>query len=235
MKKFIGIMMAVVFAATVFSGCETPLKTALASDRTQTSEGKDRETGSKVSAETEDLLKVFPQQVGTEWIYNGFAEYGHKMRLDVISHLQDGGTRHLLTGTVDDMSGGESKKDFSLQLEYTFTAEGIREKIQKGDMMPHKIADMIVLKAPLQAGTKWSQEVTLDGKTVTLQAEILETVKETSDDTNVYKVRYTAKASGYPDDVYVETRSYQEGKGLIQFENTYNNEITFGYSLYTMK
>lgn len=179
-----------------------------------------------------ELLKMLPDKVGAEWVYNGFAEYGHKMKIDSISNaLADEKAHFLISGKVDDMSDGEAKGDFDINLEYVVSKDGIREIIKKGEKMPHKISEFDVLRYPLTKGNTWTQQVSINGSSTELKAEIIE-IGKSSDNSKTIKVQYTAKVAGMPNDTYKEVRTFEEGKGLVSFENTFDKDIDFSYSLY---
>lgn len=182
-----------------------------------------------------ELLTMFPDRVGTEWIYNGFAEYGHQMTIDGISVINEGKSKYLISGKVADMSDGEATGDFSLYIEYEFSNSGLREIIKKGDKLPHKIMEFDVLRAPLNKGNTWKQDVKIGAKETELIAEIIDVGIEPETNKKIVKVQYTAKAEGMPDGIYKEVRTFKEGTGLVMFENTFNEEIEFNYSLFHMK
>lgn len=154
------------------------------------------------------------------------------MKIDGINKEKDGSIRYLISGEVDDMSGGAGKGDFKINIEYLFSNDSVREIIKKGDKLPHKIKEMDILRAPLVKGGTWTQTVKINGKDTELKAEIIEDKDSSWPNEKVLKVQYTAKAEGMPDGIYKETRIFREKKGLIYFENTYTNEITFNYRLY---
>jgi len=229
MKK-LGILL-LTFAITVasFAGCERSESNQNANENTQT---QDIQTVKSENAQKEQMLQLFPQKAGTEWVYNGTAEYGHEMRIDSINQLEGNKIQYLVSGKVFDMSDGESKKDFSVYIEYEFSGTGIREIIKKGETMPHKIKELYIIKAPLEKGNTWTESVILDGTAVTLEGKIIDVYNDQETGAKTYKVEYTAPFEGMPDNVYRETRVYQEGKGLISFENTYAKGDIFNYRLY---
>ncbi|MCX7922349.1 MAG: hypothetical protein N3B21_10135 [Clostridia bacterium] len=199
----------------------------------------DTGTGSEKSADvvkkpdySKELLKMFPDKVGTEWIYSGFAEYGHQMTLDERSKVANKGYEIKISGNIFDMSDGEAKGDFSLALKYVFSDEAVKEIVEKGEKLPHKIKEFEILRGPLKLGNSWTQNVIINGKETELKAEILEDTVEKDSNKRVIKVRYTAKVDGMPDGIYKETRTFKEGAGLVHFENTFDQNIEFIYSLY---
>lgn len=197
-------------------------------DKLEETEVDKAESSSKAYNE---LLRMLPDRVGAEWQYYGFAEYFHTMRIDGINSVNDGKTQYMISGRVEDMSDGESKLDHSIYLEYLVSNEGIREIIHKGQVMPHKIKEFDILRYPLTKGNTWTQQVEINGQKTELTAEILE--ESLNEENNkVLKVQYTAKVEGMPSDTYTETRRFEESKGLLEFENTFEKEFNFGYHIY---
>lgn len=180
----------------------------------------------------EELLAMLPDKVGAEWKYNGFAEYGHSMKLDAINELGNEQKQYVLSGKVDDMSGGEAKGDFNISMEYIVSKDGIKEIIKKGEKMPHKITEFDMLRYPLTKGNTWTQQVNINGNVTELKAEIVETGVNNETKGKTLKAQYTAKVKGMPNDNYKEVRTFEEGKGLTSFENTFDKDIDFNYSLY---
>ena len=187
----------------------------------------------KENAAIKEFAAMLPDKAGAEWKYNGFAEYGHSMKLDAINKDSKGEIQYLISGLVDDMSGGESKDDFSLSLKYVISKDGIKEIINKGDKMPHKVRELDVLRAPLAKGSTWTQKVDINGQSVELKAAIID-VLENSEKGKVIKVEYTAPVSEMPNNTYKEVRIFEEGKGMTSFENTFDKDIDFNYSLFNL-
>lgn len=189
--------------------------------------GEDKD---KVSSLTQ-YVSYFPDKVGTEWIYNGFAEYGHTVKLDKIENTADGKVEYTINGKVADMSGGEAKGDFNVSLRYIFSGDNVKEVVVKGEKLPHKIKELIVLKEPISKGNTWTQKAAIDGVNTQINAEILE-IKENDQDGKTIKVQYTGDVEHMPGGVYREVRVFKEKTGLISFENTFNRDIEFNYSLF---
>ena len=71
---------------------------------------RDPEPGKAEDRVSQQLVEIFPQEIGYEWFYSGFAEYGHRMRLDNISGSTESSEVlvYEISGEVDDPSGGEA-------------------------------------------------------------------------------------------------------------------------------
>ncbi len=196
--------------------------------------------GERVS---QQLVDLFPQRIGYEWFYSGFAEYSHRMELNSIySDMNAPETLvYKISGTVDDVSDGEGSGDFGLELEYIITEDTVTERIIRGEKLPNMFNEIKILKLPLEIGSKWEQEVNVDGKKATMVSDILPLDMEDStedgmdngmdndtdddeDGPTIYRVRYSVPMEGMPDGVYVEERAFAKGKGIIYYARTLGEE-----------
>ncbi|HOJ76673.1 MAG TPA: hypothetical protein PLZ08_02020 [Bacillota bacterium] len=183
------------------------------------------------------LLELFPQRRNTEWIYEGFAEYGHRMKLVRISRIPNRIIHHI-DGEVADLSGGESPRNFKFKVRYLFTGNTVSEQIIAADTpFPHTIKNLVLLKLPLKKGNKWQQIIVKDGKRSTLNAEIIKVGWDNLVKQNVLTVRYRVPMAGMPNGVYEEYRKFVKGKGVYSFEKTFgkNPSDIFGYQLREIK
>ena len=183
---------------------------------------------------SQQLVELFPQRIGYEWFYSGFAEYGHRMRLDNISGNTDNPEIlvYEISGEVDDPSGGEAPGDFSLEMEYIITKDTVTERIIRGEKLIHVFDELQLLKLPLQPGTKWDQEVNTGGSEAVLTAEILSAEVEEEEGQVVYRVRYTVPMEDMPDGLYVEERAFAEGTGVVHFARTLGKEYDFMFEYF---
>jgi hypothetical protein len=237
MKKSISLLILVLLVTSVLAACTSG--NAGTKDKENVGQEKPStaaEQPKKEAGASEELLQMFPSRVGTEWIYNGFAEYGHQMRLDAVNIMNSSTLQYLITGEVADMSGGaEGTGDYSLLLEYRFTAQAVREVFVKGEKVPHKIKEFDILRLPLEKGNTWTQKVVITGKETELKAEIMEAGKDPASGAKVVKVDYTAPMEGFPGGQYKESRTFREKEGLLHFVNTYDETIEFNYGLHSVK
>ncbi|HBK60063.1 MAG TPA: hypothetical protein DDZ84_04625 [Firmicutes bacterium] len=181
------------------------------------------------SALRDEVMSYFPANEGFTWVYTGFAEYGHKMSIDRITSTESpGNVVYEISGAVFDMSDGESERDFSLRLEYVFTQEDVRERILHKDVFPHRIDGLIMLRAPIKEGQKWSFEAQ-DGSRV--DAAVTGMGKDPQDDLAYCEVEYTIPDPSMPDGVYRETRVLKKGLGVVAFKSTILPDVEFNYSL----
>lgn len=171
-----------------------------------------------------ELKALLPEKEGYKWVYNGFAEYGHTLVLNDINE-DEGKLVYLTTGEVDDMSDGESDKDFSLSVTFTVTPQSITQE-KTGEMMLDIFDQMVLVKAPLEQGNTWTQKVkSVDGIETTLECTI-EKIEE-DNGKKVYTVVYQDQNGPY-----YEKRVIQEGIGVINFTRLYitdeeNFEISY--------
>ncbi len=171
-----------------------------------------------------ELKALLPEKEGYKWVYNGFAEYGHTLVLDEIKE-EEGKAVYSANGEVDDMSGGESDRDFSLSVTYAVTPQTITQE-KTGEMMLDIFDQMVLIQAPLEQGNTWTQTVkSEDGTETTLECTI-EDIEEDDGD-KVYTVVYQDKNSPY-----YEKRVIREGVGVVNFIRLYitdeeNFEISY--------
>lgn len=175
------------------------------------------------------LMALFPEEEGFTWIYNGFAEYGHTMTLTGIQREGITGRTVLeITGEVHDPSGGASKRDFSLALEYVFSGRAVKERVIRGDLFPHRLNPLEILRYPLRKGKSWTQKA--GGRTI--RATVLEDGVDPEDDRRFFRIRYTTTMQGLKNNKYIETRLFKEGLGVVRFENTILKDVDFNYFLF---
>ncbi|MCR3920987.1 MAG: GerMN domain-containing protein [Firmicutes bacterium] len=158
----------------------------------------------------QELVALLPE-AGYEWIYNGFAEYGHEMRLDSIDE-EAGKKIYHVTGEVFDPSGGEAQRDFALTIRYEIDEDSLVQ-IKDEEAMLDSIFDRLTLiKMPLSVGTSWEEQVTdQEGAQKTIIGTITEIAQAEGQAT--YRVRYEDQGSDY-----WEERLLRQGAGVQTFE-----------------
>jgi hypothetical protein len=186
----------------------------------------------EIKPPAEALLEMLPRETGDQYIYNGFAEYGHIQQIDRIDE-EDGRKIYHVVGMVDDPSGGEATGDFTLEMQYLVDGEKIIEKIIKGQKLPHKLPELEVLRLPLEEGNQWEQKMLINGTEESLKA-VIETVSvDPKDNLETYTVVYTVPMADMPEGMYKEIRAYKKGVGLYHFESTLGKEYDFMFN-YTL-
>ncbi len=155
-----------------------------------------------------NLQSLLPQGTGYQWVYNGFAEYGHTMS---ITGINSDKTQYTLSGQVDDMSGMQSEEALSFTMKYVIENDALIQytgaKIQDSDF-----SRIELIRAPLIVGNTWTQEVTSKaGDLVKLKCKIVAIGTENGN--KVYTVHYDAINGDY-----YEIRKIKEHIGVITFE-----------------
>ncbi|MDD2574190.1 MAG: hypothetical protein WCS98_05195 [Bacillota bacterium] len=225
------LVMIVVLAIALAYGC-------LSSDRNgpagENGVGQTPEPPNGDERVSQQLVDIFPRQIGHEWFYSGFAEYGHRMKLDNISGSTDSPEVlvYEISGEVDDPSDGEATGDFGLELEYVITKDTVTERINRGEKLIHVFQELQLLRLPLEPGTKWKQKVDTDGEEAVLTAEILSAEIEEEEGPVVYRVRYSVPMEGMPEGTFIEERAFAEGAGLVYYARTLGEEYDFMFEYF---
>ncbi|MDW7685054.1 MAG: GerMN domain-containing protein [Bacillota bacterium] len=177
---------------------------------------------------SEELAGLLPEEEGYEWVYNGFAEYGHIMSLDSITE-SEGKRTYRISGEVSDPSGGEAEQDFSLTVSYVVDEDSLVQVKTEEAMLDSKFDQLTLLKTPLTVGTSWQEQVTdKEGNQATISGKITEVKEE--DAKKIYTVRYEEQNSAY-----WEERVIKEGAGIQSFERLMDlgdEPFTVGYYLF---
>lgn len=178
--------------------------------------------------EGEALAALLPSETGYTWIYSGFAEYGHTMTLDRIDAATNRRT-YVISGEIDDSSGGEAAFDRSLQLSYVLQGNALVQVLAAPRILDSRFDRITLIETPLVAGTTWTETLTdRAGRWAKLDA-IIEKV-EVVDGKKQYTVRHQEVGSDY-----YELRVLREGGGVIAFEKLLQlaeEAVPVSYSLY---
>lgn len=204
-------------------------------DEKETNENNEanEETTDKDDETVLPLTQLLPYKTGYTWTYNGAVEYGHRMNLKLIDEKADKAI-YTVEGEVDDVSGGESGKDYSLDVTYTVTSDTLVQEVESETMMDNNFEEIELIQMPLEEGTEWTQTQTnTEGEEVTLESSI-EAVKEDGEQ-KIYTVTYEDTNSDY-----YQKRDIKEGVGVLSFEHLYifedNNDdvedMPIGYEIY---
>ncbi|NMA96350.1 MAG: hypothetical protein GX974_09955 [Clostridiales bacterium] len=177
------------------------------------------------------LAKLLPHREGYTWVYDGAVEYGHSMSLDKIDKRNEQ-IVYSVSGRVDDMSDGESKSDFSIELSYTIIGKSLVQIVDSETIMDSEFPQIELIRLPLSKGNTWTQkQKNSKGKTITLESSIDKI--ENDGKQKIYTVTYRDR-----DSEYYERRKIKEGVGVIYFEHlfSYDHEgkkesMPIGYSL----
>jgi hypothetical protein len=164
-----------------------------------------------------EAYKQWLPALGKQYTFFGLAEYGHEGTLEQISG-NGGEDVYEYRGVYADGIGDESRFVIRYRVDLargTVTEQFVSNERGGGDVNS-KLHNLVILKFPLSLGGHWSHQAKLNGRAVTVQAEVVE-----YDETRgAAKVRYTAKgATGYYDDTYIEERTFEKGRGMTAFSN----------------
>ena len=181
---------------------------------------------------SKELELLLPEKEGFKWVYNGFAEYGHDMKLDSIDKSNNKIT-YVITGTVADMSDGESgfpESHFDIALKYIIENGTLTQTKTEQAMMDSEFDKLELIKLPLETGNTWTQNV-LDknGESREIKSEIVNISEAKGIKT--YTVLYKDMS-----DSYYEKRDIREGYGTISFFKEWKdqdgNAYEIGYFIY---
>lgn len=178
-----------------------------------------------------ELASLFPNIEGTSWTYYGTADYAQHMKVD---KTYETSTQKVIsvTGEVDDLSGGASDKDFSLEVNYKISSDRVVQTKLSDVMMDSEYDKLTLIMSPLAKGTTWEESVIdSQGKKVKLKGEIIEV--DDDEKGKIYKVRYEEEGSDYS-----EVRRIQAGRGVIDFIKTLkyqDQSMELSYHLYELK
>lgn len=185
--------------------------------------GKEKEVD---LAPNEQVIKLLPNE-GFKWSYNGFVDYRHEMELISIT-TNENRVLYKITGEVEDASGGESNSDYTLDIYYIIQGDALIQKKEAPMMMDSDFDELTIIKAPLEVGTKWEEEIVdKDGNKRTIVGKIMDIAGE---EDKIYKISYNE-----PESDYYETREIAEGFGIISFTRSMifdGESYSIGYGLY---
>lgn len=208
------ILLIMFLMAILISACSN---SSQKNDGEQENKTTENSASSKNEEEDLELTGLLPDKKGYIWKYDGAVEYGHEMELKSINESAEKAIYNV-EGEVEDMSGGESKNDFSLNLIYTVTKDKLTQKIDSEMMMDSNFSEIDLIQLPLTEGAKWTQtQENAEGEEVTLKSTI-DSIEEDGEQ-KIYTVTYKDS-----DSEYYEKREIKEGVGVIGFKNLYIDE-----------
>ncbi|MCH4888678.1 hypothetical protein EZV73_13880 [Acidaminobacter sp. JC074] len=174
-----------------------------------------------------ELMKLMPNE-GFRWAYRGAAEYYHEMDLKSITE-DEKEIIYKVEGEVEDVVSGEQATDYTISLFYKIMGDSVIQTKTAPMMLDSEYDELTIIKAPLEKGTKWTEQVkNQEGKKVTLEGEIIQVDEDERG--NIYKVTYVDKKTGYS-----ETRKIMENFGVIAFTKLVEidgKNFSQGYGLY---
>lgn len=175
----------------------------------------------------QDLMNLMPDE-GFQWAYIGGAEYYHEMVLNNITK-DDHQAIFKITGEVEDVSGGESNKNYKIEVYYEITNDSIIQRKTAEAMLDSEYDEMTIIKAPLEKGNTWTEEIKdSNGEKQTITAIITEVTEDERG--TLYQVLYQNKKNDY-----IESRKIMENLGVIAFSKKVKIDgeyYQYGYALY---
>lgn len=187
-----------------------------------------KDIGVQIMAER--MEKLLPERTGFFWRCFGFAEYGHDAVLSRIQ-IDNGNPVYIVTGEVDDVSGGETPEDNrSIYLQYRIENNMLSQSKDAPLMMDSDFNGIELIRYPFVIGHKWIQyPADVKGNKYSIETEIISISQEGED--TIYEVEYRDMSNGK-----VEDRLIQNGKGTIGFTKIYddneNEPFLIGYTIY---
>jgi len=176
----------------------------------------------------EELESIINKEKGKEFYYDGINQnYSHIVHVTEIEKKpeltivkMDG----VLMNTIEESE--LAQRNFNVQ--YVIDNNSIRENIQNYDI--HKtdgnaetvnsiIPNQVILQGPLEEGNLWFQKFNYNGKEYTAKTT-LTTVSKNQENKKIYKTETAVEdIKGFLNNTYTETRTYEEGNGLVAFQN----------------
>lgn len=176
------------------------------------------------SSESMTLDKLLPEKSGYQWVYQGFAEYGHTMMMTNVNSEEK---IYSISGKVHDPSGEKSESESEFDMQYKIEGDAIVQ-YENGKMLDSNFNKIELIKLPLTVGNTWIQEMTAqNGQEVVLESKI--TNLEYENGNRVYTVEYNST-----DGEYYEKRKIKQYVGVTYFQkpiDTDNGKVTFNYSI----
>lgn len=176
---------------------------------------------------SQELVNLMPSE-NFRWAYIGPSEYYHEMTIESITVTENQSIYKIL-GSVKEDTPGENLENFNIELYYEIDGDSIKQTKTAKRMLDSEYDSITLIKTPLSAGTKWTEEVKdVNGKKQTIKAEIIKVTD--SDEGRAYEVVYKNSATDY-----TESRKIMEGLGVIAFSKAIvvdDDTFQYGYGLY---
>lgn len=175
----------------------------------------------------EALVKLMPEE-NFKWAYIGKDEYYHEMVLESIT-TSEIEYIYKVTGSVQENSTSGSADDFNIELYYEIKGDSIKQIKTAPMMLDSEYDRMTLIKAPLEVGTKWTEEVRdFNDEKQTIHGEIIKATE--TEKGMLYEVFYKN-----PKIEYSESRQIVEGLGVVAFTKVIGSgdqRAQYGYGLY---
>lgn len=213
MKRFVSILLIMLLAIS-FVGCNANKK-----------ENNDE---SVPVSYREQLEQVFIREKGNVLHYSSTdQDYSYVAFIDGIEEKPE-----LTTITIDGtmlniINENSTPQTFSVQ--YIINDNSIREIIKNYDLYKSDgnmetlnsiIPNQVILQGPLEEGNLWFQKFNYNGWEYNAQTTLTK-VSENEEGKKIYRTETVVKdIEGFHNNTYTEIRVYEEGKGLVLFQNS---------------
>ena len=238
MKKIRYFVLPLFMSLTLLAGC-TPKQDAQVkvegdkpnqetkqeNDTKKPEENKEKTQEEKVDPAVLNRFDKYFYKGKDEMVYIGMAEYGYRAKYE--KEVTDNPKEKTVVykGSMSD-GVGETKGPREFIASYIIDKDKVVEKIENKDYLKDRkttlnsiIENFIVVKGEVKVGNKWEQSFKQKDKEFKAVTEI-KAVEKKGDKTQFVTETTVANMEGYKDNTYIEKRTYREGLGLIDFENT---------------
>ena len=222
LKKIIIVVMFILLAVTVY----------LLYERYQEAGELDEQPEEAMKPYSSDLASIFPSEKEQEFVFEGLAEYAHSETIKEIEEEEEMLTLYI-EGRFFDARGPEYEEGRVFNKKYFIDNDSVTEVIDNKDPLRedgfdnslHSIVpNQVVLKLPLEVNNSWEQEFEYNGEAYTAITTIVGI--STINSAIQYETKLVVEGiADYIDNIYVEERVYQEGKGLVSFANVFNRKF----------
>lgn len=184
----------------------------------------------KESSYNQQLVKIFPQTIGLQQLFSGYAEYGHVQTLKEARETETT-VELLFEGEMRDGRGDSEQRIF--QLTYEVTDEAVIEHVQNSDpynqlhnstLLNSIIPNKVILKLPLEVGNSWDETFSYKGQQYTARTEIIR-IDLLENGEKEYETLTTVKGiEEYYQECYKENRVFRTNRGMTSFSNLFSLE-----------
>lgn len=216
MKRFISILLIMLLAIS-FVSCNA---------NKEENNGENAE--STPVSYREQLEQVFIKEKENALYYNGVdQDYSYVAYINDIEEKPEL-TIITMDGTMlNIINENSAPQTFSVQ--YIINNNSIREIIKNYDLYKSDgnmetlnsiIPNQIILQGPLEEGNLWFQKFNYNGREYSAQTTLTQ-VSENEEGKKIYRTETVVKdIEGFLNNTYTEIRVYEEGKGLVLFQNS---------------
>lgn len=212
MKRFISILLIMLLAIS-FVGCNANKK-------------ENNDESAPVSYR-EQLEQVFIKEKGNVLYYSS-ADQNYAYTA-LINNIEEKPELTVITmdGTMLNITN-ENSVPQTFNVQYVINDNSIREIIKNYDLYKSDgnmetlnsiIPNQIILQGPLEEGNLWFQKFNYNGREYNAQTTLTK-VSENEEGKKIYRTETVVKdIEGFSNNTYTEVREYEEGKGLVLFQN----------------